>query len=233
MKERLSAGMIAERLGIPVSSTSGLLRSLTALGYLSYDTGNRTYMPTLRVAFMGDWLLKSSMGDRPILQLMEHLSRATGEMIALATRNGLYSQYVYVIQATNPVRHVVRHGALLPLVRSGSGWTLLTAQTERQIKQICIHSNAQGTITREPVSPQWVVEQVNKVREVGHAYSYGNVNIGAGAVATMLPQVPSQRPLALVVGGVGEHFVKSAERYAELMRSGIDAYLIASMDETV
>lgn len=231
IKDSAAAGVIADRLNIPVSSTSALLRSLTALGYLSYDSGKRTYSPTLRVAFMGDWLLKSAMGDRPILQLMEHLSSATGEMIALAARNGLYSQYIYVIQATNAVRHVVRHGALLPLVRSGSGWALLTSYTERQIRLICTHSNAQGTITREPVQPHWVVEQVEKVRAAGHAYSYGTVNVGAGAVAAMLPQVQGQRAMALVVGGVGEVFVNNAQRYVELVSSGIEAYLGSGADE--
>jgi DNA-binding IclR family transcriptional regulator len=233
LKTRAPAGLISDHLKIPVSSTSALLRSLTSLGYLSYDTADRTYSPTLRVAFMGDWLLRSSLGNKPILQLMEHLSSATGEMIAIATRSGLYSQYIYVIQATNPVRHVVRNGALLPLVKSASGWMLLSPVPERRIKMIAMHSNAQGAITREPVSPQWLVEQVDAAREAGHAYSYGQVNVGAGAVATLLPDMEESRPMALIVGGVGETFVSNADRYVELMHRGISAYLSDNADERV
>ena len=50
----LTVGEVAAALAYPQSSASVLLQSLVALGYLVHDRGQRTFLPTLRVAFLGD-----------------------------------------------------------------------------------------------------------------------------------------------------------------------------------
>ena len=47
---------VADHYGWPHSSTSVLMRSLVTLGYLHYDSRRRTYLPSMRVAPLGDWV---------------------------------------------------------------------------------------------------------------------------------------------------------------------------------
>lgn len=42
--------------GYPVSSASALLKSMVVMGYLDYDAYSRTYMPTMRIATLGNWV---------------------------------------------------------------------------------------------------------------------------------------------------------------------------------
>src|SRR5439155_290487 len=64
---------IAERLGFPQSSTSMLLKSLAQLGYLDYDPGSRTFLPSPRVALLGAWLDKGPVRDGSLVRMLEHL----------------------------------------------------------------------------------------------------------------------------------------------------------------
>ena len=43
---------VASALKFPQSSTSALMRTMTAFGYLHYDTSRRTYIPTPRVSML-------------------------------------------------------------------------------------------------------------------------------------------------------------------------------------
>ena len=47
---------IHSALDYPQSSTTNLLKSMVMLGYLSYSRVTRTYLPTNRVALLGNWL---------------------------------------------------------------------------------------------------------------------------------------------------------------------------------
>ena len=47
---------VARALDYPQSSTSEIMRSLNALGYLAYNNRDRTFVPTSRVRFLGSWV---------------------------------------------------------------------------------------------------------------------------------------------------------------------------------
>ena len=69
----LSVAEIAAQHGWPHSSTSALMASLVTLGYLHYDATRRTYLPTMRVALLGDWVQDDSFKDGQLMRLMHHL----------------------------------------------------------------------------------------------------------------------------------------------------------------
>ncbi len=51
----LRVGEIVQRLDMPQSSVSMLLKTLAARGYMDFDPQERTYCPSVRVAFLADW----------------------------------------------------------------------------------------------------------------------------------------------------------------------------------
>ena len=79
---------IVERLGLPQSSVSMLLRTLVSRGYMEFDAATRQYCPSVRVAFLGDWTLRS-VGQRKVQDTMRWLADETGETVLLGRRSGL------------------------------------------------------------------------------------------------------------------------------------------------
>lgn len=220
-----TATEIGARLTMPTSSTSVLLRSLVALGYLSCEPATRTYRPTLRISFLGHWLQEDEKGDARLLRLVHFLNHKTGQLVALATRNGCYTQYIYMRRHAYPVSHVVSSGALYPLVRSTSGWALIAPLPDREISKLVVRSNHDDRQSAPPSSPRQVLAHVETVRRSGYAFSFGQINSGAGAVAILLPDGAAPDPLVLVVGGAGESFIAHKDEYVELMHEGIATYM--------
>ena len=94
--------VIVERLAYPQSSTTGLLKSLVALGYLNYHRATRTYFPTTRVAAVGDWINHYIYGSGQLMAMMQRIHAETDETVALVSQNDLYVQYLRVIVPDHP-----------------------------------------------------------------------------------------------------------------------------------
>ena len=127
LQQPASVMEIANGLGYPQSSTSALLRSLVATGYLNYDAAARTYLTSSRVALLGSWLNSPFFAEGALISLMKELSELTGDAVVLATRNGLYVQYIHVIQAVSLARLHISLGTVRPIAASGSGLAILSA----------------------------------------------------------------------------------------------------------
>lgn len=217
---------VASALKFPQSSTSALMRTMTAFGYLHYDTSRRTYIPTPRVSMLGHWISPTLFTRGRLLNLMEDLSARTGETIMVALRNGLSAQYIHVIQAKLPMRLYVKAGTLRPLARSGSGYALLSSYTDREVRRLVRLINANETRPDRQVDIKELLQELRKVRSQGHAFSVNLVTPGAGVVAVNLPPVAeSQEPLVLCVAGLTDALVAQEIELAQLMAKAISFHL--------
>jgi DNA-binding IclR family transcriptional regulator len=88
---------VSEALGYPQSSTSALLRSLVATGYLQVDRRSRTYTPTDRVSLLGSWINPPLFAEASLPRLMRAITVRTGALVLLSARNGGYSQCYHVL----------------------------------------------------------------------------------------------------------------------------------------
>ena len=218
---------IVERLSFPQSSTSALLRSLVQTGYLDYSPATRTYAPTARVALLGAWAGGSPMRDGSLLRMMEDLSAETGETILLASPNGIFAQYIYVIQATNPMRLHVLLGSQRPLVWSATGTALLSDMPEDAVRLLVRRTNAEAPPGQKVVDVRQTLANVERFRKQGYFFSRGMVVYGAGVIAMRLPATSTNpgRPLALGIGGLNESLEKHERRIVGLMRDAIGRYI--------
>ncbi|WGS21267.1 MULTISPECIES: helix-turn-helix domain-containing protein [unclassified Bradyrhizobium] len=221
-----SAIEVATALKFPQSSTSALMRTMTAFGYLHYDTSRRTYIPTPRVSMLGHWLSPALFTKGRLINLMEDLSAKTGETIMVAVRNGLTAQYVHVIQAKLPMRLYVKSGTLRPLARSGSGYALLSAYPDREVRRLVRLINDNETQPDRQIDIKALLLELKKVRAKGHAFSLGLVTPGAGVVAMNLPPIAeSNEPLVLCVAGLTDALIAQEAELADLMRKAIRFHL--------
>lgn len=125
----------AETLQLPVSSTSNLIKTLLARGYLFEVRRRGGYYPTRRLYDVGNAIVA---GD-PVLGLvrehMEVLREHTGETIVLAVRNGSEVIYLEVLESNKAVRYSANVGDKRPIYTNSAGKAILAAQSDSELKQ--------------------------------------------------------------------------------------------------
>ena len=225
-KSDASSIEVAAMLGLPPSSTSALMRTMTTMGYLHYDPSRRTYIPTARLSMLGHWISPQLFQQGRLINLMEDLAERTGETVMVGLRTGLAAQYIHVIQAKLPMRLYVRTGTLRPLARSGLGYALLASYPNKEVRRLVKLLNAAEADPAKAVDVKALLVEIEKVRKQGHALSLSLVTPGAGVVAMALPRlVESSAPLAICVAGLTNALVTQEREFAGLMRDAIRFHL--------
>lgn len=227
-------GDIAERLGYPQSSTSVLLKSLAQLGYLDYEVTTRTYLPSPRVALLGSWLAQGPVRDGSLFRLIEELNRETGETVLLAVRNGIYAQYIRVLQSTNEMRMHVPIGSRRLLVWSATGFALLIRSSENEVCALVDRTNAEARADQKRIDPRRTLAGIAQMRKSGYYFSRGLVTPGAGLIGMPLPDGVDRfdRPLAIGVSGWIDHLEREEARIVRLMRDTIRRYIEPAVRRT-
>lgn len=220
---------IAAHLQFPQSSTSALLKSLAQLGYLDYDRVRRTFLPTARVALLGTWLNEGPVHNGRLLRLMEEVSRESRDTIILAVRNGIYSQYIHVVQATTPIRYHVPQGSRRLLAWSGTGFALLMRAPDEEVRALVARTNAEAPSDRPRIDYRAALGHVHEARRAGYFFSRALVSPGAGALAMPLPDGIERRnrPMVIAVSGVLEDIERREREIIALLRDTIARYLVS------
>jgi len=208
---------LVDSLELPTSSMAELLKSMTDAGYLTFDTGARTYLPTSRVTALADWLMTSMSQYNAVMDAMQRLSQKCGELIFLGIANDIYVQYSETIASTHPIQMVVERGARRLLVQSGMGWALLSGQSDALIEKIYLRSAQLREIDRKIVTLPHVMERIEQLRNTGIVYSRNTVYKGAGVIATLLPIAEHGRSLALGVAGPTSRLDEKLEVFSDML----------------
>jgi DNA-binding IclR family transcriptional regulator len=223
VKHRARASDITEHFGYPQSSTSYLLKSLTQMGYLEFNPSSRTYMPTTRVALLGSWIWESAISDGTLIRLMKTIGASTGQTVLLGARNGIYAQYIHVIEAENGFPIHVPTGTCRLLVWSAAGFALLSNEREQTIRLLVLRTNAE--VPNLQIKLRQVLANVGTVRRQGYFLSDGLVTPGGAHISMPLP-VEATRGRALVIGVSGRSDVirRDEARIVEAMQIAIARY---------
>lgn len=79
---------VVDRMNVPQSSASMLLKTLVARGYMDFDAASREYCPSVRVSFLGAWTVGDLGRREEITDAMRELAEDTGETVLLGRRSG-------------------------------------------------------------------------------------------------------------------------------------------------
>lgn len=208
----------------PVSSASALLKSMVVMGYLDYDAYSRTYMPTMRIATLGNWVQGALFGEGRILALMKHMSELTKETISIGTQSDLFAQYIHIVPSQYAIRYHLKPGTVRPLARSGLGWLLLSARTDETIDRLLRRINIEEESTNRIALPD-LMARVREVREQGYVFSKHTVTAGAGVIGMLLPIRRHGRILAIGVGGPVDRLEEKKDQILSELREGIAQFV--------
>lgn len=232
VKRPASIGEIADNLNMPQSSASALTKSLQDSGYLERDMDSRAFYPTLRIAFLGDWLIRMAGLPDGFADNLARLSETIGETVFLAMRNGIYSQYIYTHHRDGPVREHVETGSVRPLVCSATGYAMLVGDTDDDIGKLVrrtIHE-VENNFWKETAGA--AVDGVRETRAKGYAIAVGPSYESTGGIAVPLPSRGVRRHLCVGVGGPAEVIRERAHEIAPVLR-GFVAGLPRSIEDAI
>jgi IclR family KDG regulon transcriptional repressor len=249
----LSLKEVAGRFGYPVSSASAVLKSMVVLGYIDFDRYSHTYMPTMRIVQLGKWVERSLFGEPGMISLVDHLNRATEEMVAIATQSDLYMQYIHVQPSPHAIQVPVQPGAIRPLARSGLGWMLLSARSDDAIEKLVRRINYGANVglehkqyglipgeqsgdvdvtkllgiknRKQKVDLKELMLRIRRIRNDGYVISLHTVVAGGGAIGMLLPQRQHGRVLAIGVGGPVERLVAKRAHILRSLHEGIEKFV--------
>lgn len=215
---------IVDALGYPQSSTTALLKSLTAQGYLNYDRVQRVYFPTLRVAALGDWIEPALLGDNArLLDAMRDVHNATGETVSLGLLNDVYMQHVRIIQSTHAMRFYTEEGSMRPVVTSSLGWLLLSTRTPEQIERLVRRANIAIADPSQRVDVAAMVKRILSLKGQTQIHIEGMPFADGATMCALLPVTIHGQPVVLGLGGSLERVRENRVRYAEVLRGAVGA----------
>ena len=214
---------IVEELRYPQSSVSSLMQTLVHQGYARFDPEKRTFSPTARLAFLGHWALGHYESVEIVQQVMRNITDQVGESCLLGARNGLNVQYVSTTLTETALAFSVRPGTTRPLHRAALGIALLSKNTDEEIGRIIRRYDAENP-EGPTASLSDTLERVEIARTSGIVLTQDLGTVGAGVVATLLPQLPGSRALAIGVGGPTQRIVSAHEYIGDVLRSAAKDY---------
>jgi DNA-binding IclR family transcriptional regulator len=208
-----SATEICNALGFPQSSTSVLLRSLVALGYLDYQQEVRTFEPTIRLSLLGGWVPERIDVAGHIIELLHKLHEDTGESVVLAEQYRTFTRYISVVQTPKPgVSYYIKPGTLRPICINANGRMLLTLNSERDVLSILHRANAEATEPCGVVKRADLLSALEICRAEGYSYTE-RVREDRTAVqcAVLLPDEHAGRRLSVGVASEKERYLSQAQ----------------------
>jgi len=180
----LGNGELAQQLGLPPSTVSRLLHTLTELGYLRRSAQGRCYELTPKNLTLGYPLLTGmSVRDR-VMPHLQAISEHSGQTVALAVRDDLFVCFVDVVQGSAAQAVRMATGARLPVAVSAAGIAVLAASSERRRWSLLHRLRSQLEARKE--NPHTFEQLLANCSKLGYAVVRNSWRNGVGGIAVAL-----------------------------------------------
>ena len=189
---------IARRYGRPQSSTSELLSSLVAMGFLYKDRRRRAYTPTARVAMLGASVQPELLRDRTLLSRMDALAKSANCCASLLGMVGTHAQIYRWVKTPNWPGKPLASGTSAPLSESVGGMLLLAAQPREYCRGLLWRLNAEASDSRKFRYAE-TLERVQRYAQEGWGVGPSGFDEQADMIALLLPHKGDERPLVLAL----------------------------------
>lgn len=224
----LTATAIARTLKYPASSTVALLKSMVRLGYLTYDSSERTYFPTLRLALISHWLENSFFVDGHLLELLDDVSNTTDESTFLSWQSDLDMQYVRFRIGAGGLAPAPLTAGRVPLFATVAGLTALTLKRDVDIVKLLERLNLQKPKNAPQIDAAATMEQIRRFRTLGYGVEYdGTLLPGVGTVAWVLRQKGTSRAAVISVVGPTERIRRNEKAIVATIKESLKRHALS------
>jgi DNA-binding IclR family transcriptional regulator len=185
---------LAHRTGLPKSTVSRIVQTLTTLGYLRYHSDTGRYSPGYGVLALGFGLLASLEMRQLARPVMEELAKETGAAVALGAFDGRAMTYIEAIHGSSAL--VLR----LPVgyrvgPESAMGRAYLAGLSASQ-REAALASFEIGAL-----EPAMLAQAMQDFAETGCCFAIGEWQAGVNAVAAPFKALSGDEVFVMSCGG--------------------------------
>lgn len=185
---------LAQLTGLPKSTISRIVYTLTNLGYLRYHTDTGRYSPGYGVLALGFGLLANLEVRQLARPLMEDLAHATGGAVALGVFDGQAMTYVDAVHGSSALylRLSVGH-RLGPDSAMGRAYLAALTHAEREALLEQLDSDA--------LQPEMIAQACIDIEQTGCCFAIGDWQQGINAVAAPFSTFTGEGRFVMSCGG--------------------------------
>lgn len=228
---------LTQLLNYPTSSVAALLKSMTAQEYLRYNTLDRTYIPTTRLAALLNWIPIDSPGGGVVFDAMRRVQRETKQLVVLGVPNDIYLEYAETLRCTEKgVQIHITPGTMRLMVQIGGGWLILSRRDEADAMRIYERTIQAGKLSPDEFTAEQFRERILEYRNTDVAVLRASdvlrpVEHWSGGMITVLVPSSVGRELTLGVGGPAHRLAERRDEIIDSLRR--NAALLASASEAI
>lgn len=127
---------IAERTNTPAASVHRVLATLQARGMAEYSQPAGKWFVGPQAFRIGNAYLDRSNMVETAKPILERLAERSGETVNLAVEEDGSLVYIFQVESRNPIRAILKTGAMGDLHSSGIGKVLMAHMEDRQVARI-------------------------------------------------------------------------------------------------
>lgn len=200
-KNGLSVVDISNKLNIPQSSASNLVKTLHDSGYITRDE-TKKYVLGVRLIQLGAVAMDSldiGVVAKPILQ---RLVEKVEETVFLAIRAQNEVVYILKIDSNRSVNTTAQPGYHRPLYHTGLGKAFLSVMTKEEQNEILSNVNLIPITSHTITNKETLIEQLEEFRSQGYAIDDEEGEYGLYCIATTVSILDTNIEAAISVSGL-------------------------------
>lgn len=213
---------IARELGLSKAVVHRILQTLVATGLLQWVPATREYRLGASAGALGARALRDSdlrTVAMPVLRDLQHRTRETTTVSARVAGGRVYLDQV---PSDREIKMTVEVGRRFPL-HAGSSSLSILAFVPIADREDTLAGELVALTPRTASDPAVLRSRLAEIRRVGYAFSGGERQVGAGAVAAPVFGVDGRVVGAISVCGPGERLDQAArDQYAPLLRAAAE-----------
>lgn len=210
----LNLQSIANRVGLPKSTTFRLVQSLEQAGYL-VRLENQEYCLSHKLLRLAK-LAQASSDIRHIARsVMEDAAKASGETVTLNAARGHERICLEVIDTPSPLAAIAKPGQHVPLVDGATAKLLLAFLPGSDFKEAVNYASQVSGLARSDL-----LSELERVRNVGYAVTHGERIIGVSAVAAPVRDTDDVRYCIAIAGPTARMKPRISEHIRIATRAG-------------
>jgi IclR family KDG regulon transcriptional repressor len=206
----LNLTQIAEKIGLPKSTTTRLLATLEQNNYLEKDLSTRRYKLGSEIYYLGFIAGKSIELKTIAKPIMEELRAQTKETINLNIMDGIHRVCIEQSRGFNTISHGVNIGEKYPLYAGAGGKVLLAFQKEQFIEKVL-----EKAIDPKPT----LLSDLEKIKTVHSCTTIDEEEVGSSASSAPIFDINGAVIASLSIAGLTNRFSQeNIQRYQELVK---------------
>lgn len=201
---------LARYLEIPVSSCSGLLKTMERCGYLHAVEPRSTYYPTNRLLQVARGIADHDPLTSRIAPVLEQLRDETGETVVLAKRRDDKVLFLDVVESRSNIRYVAHVGEIRQLHASSLGKALLSVMPDAERSSVLKRLEFRRLTPKTLGTPKALETSIAADRRHGCYVNFGESVPDLYAIAR--PLIVDGKAYAIAVIGPGKRIEDNQKR---------------------